>query len=371
MPKINKVAIIGVGLIGGSLGLALRQLAKVGEIVGVARHQKSLQSALIIGAITGGTTRVKDAVKNADLVVVATPVDQIVAVAKDALRYMKRGAILTDVGSTKGGIVRAIEKMLPAGIDFIGGHPMAGSEQSGVNAASRDLFKNATYILTPTPKTSPDSFQTLHALLTQIGARVISLNPDKHDRVAATISHLPHIVSTALVNLAVSEGEGMDNILTLAAGGFYDMTRIAASSPEMWVDICLENGEAILGVLRHFQTELGDFGRLIEEKDRRGLASKLRDGQQARENLPKISSGELPSLYRLVIGVPNRPGVISEITLTIGEMGINIEDIEIVHSTEAESGFLKIAILGEPKARRVAKVLEAKGYRLTTERVFR
>lgn len=371
MEKINRVAIIGVGLIGGSLGLALRQLARITNVVGVAKHEKTLRTALIIGAIDKATLDLKEAVKGADLVFIATPVPVIVETAKKIIPHLKKGAILTDVGSTKVSIVREIEAVCPPDIYFIGGHPMAGSELSGIDAATRDLFKNTTYILTPTPKTNMDAFQTLHALLTKIGARVISLNPEKHDQIAATISHLPHVVSSALVNLAVREGEEMENILLLAAGGFYDMTRIATSNPEMWVDICFENRQAILEVLKHFQGELTEFASLIEKKDRQSLEKKLEDAQRTRQNLPRISPTDLSSLYELLVAVPNRPGVLSDITLAIGEMGINIEDIEIVHSTESESGFLKLVILGEKKAEKVAQVLEKKGYRLSVEKAFK
>lgn len=371
MEKIDRVAIIGVGLIGGSLGLALRQLARITDVVGVARHENTLRTALIIGAINKATLDLKEAVKDADLVFIATPVPDIVETTKKIMPHLKRGAILTDVGSTKTSIVKEIEEICPSDIHFIGGHPMAGSELSGIDAANRDLFKNSTYILTPTPNTDADAFEALHALLTKIGARVISLNPEKHDQIAATISHLPHVVSSALVNLAVREGEEMENILLLAAGGFYDMTRIATSNPEMWVDICFENRQAVLEVLKHFQKELTDFASLIEKKDRKGLEKKLMDAQRARQNLPRISSTDLASLYEFLIAVPNRPGVISDITLAIGEMGINIEDIEIVHSTESESGFLKVAILGEKKAEKVAQVLEKKGYRLSMERAYK
>lgn len=370
MGEIRRVAIIGVGLIGGSLGLALKKISKIDQVVGCARHQETLDQALSMGAIDEGSLDPKEAVAQTDLVFIATPISRIVSIASEILLSLKAGAIMTDVGSTKARIVSEIEVMLPPDIYFIGGHPMAGSEQSGIGAASADLFKNAPYILTPTAKTNMDAFQKLHGLLSQIGARLISLDPKTHDEVVAIISHLPHVVSTALVDLAVGKRNKMENILLLAAGGFYDMTRIAVSSPEMWADICLENREALTGILKDFGDELDQFTHLIEEGNREKLMEKLKEAQRTRQNLPRVSPTDISELRELTIAVPNKPGVISEITLGIGEMGINIEDIEIIHSTEADSGFLKLIVLGEDKAKRVAKVLQDKGYHISVGKVY-
>jgi prephenate dehydrogenase len=321
-------------------------------------------------AIDEGSLDPKKAVTQADLVFIATPVSKIVSIAAEITPFLKKEAILTDVGSTKARIVSETETMLPPDIYFIGGHPMAGSERSGIGAASADLFRNAPYILTPTTKTNMDAFQKVHGLLTQIGARVISLNPKTHDEVVAIISHLPHVVSSALVDLAVEQRNKMENILLLAAGGFYDMTRIAVSNPEMWVDICLENRQALSRILKAFGNELEQFTRLIEEGNREELAEKLKEAQRTRQNLPRISPADIRELHELTIAVSNKPGVISDITLAIGEMGINIEDIEIVHSTEADSGFLKLVILGEDKAKRIARLLQDKGYHLSLGKVY-
>lgn len=370
MGEIRRVAIIGVGLIGGSLGLALKQLSKIDHIAGCAQHQETLDQALLMGAIDEGNLDPAKVVAQADLIFIATPVSKIVGISREILPFLKDGAILTDVGSTKGRIVSEIEAMIPSGIYFIGGHPMAGSERSGIGAASADLFKNASYILTPTERTNMDAFQKLHSLLSQIGARVLSLDPKIHDEVVAIISHLPHVVSSALVDLAVEQRNKMENILLLAAGGFYDMTRIAASNPEMWVDICLENRQALTRILKDFGKELNQFTHLIEGGNREELVEKLKEAQRIRQNLPRISPADIRELHELSIAVSNKPGVISDITLAIGEMGINIEDIEIVHSTEADTGFLKLVILGEDKAKRVASVLQEKGYHLTVGRVY-
>lgn len=370
MGEIRRVAIIGVGLIGGSLGLALKKLPNIDQVVGCARHQETLDLALVMGAIDEGSLDPKEAVDQAGLVFIATPIPKIVDIADEIVPFLKKESILTDVGSTKARIVSEIEAMLPSDIYFIGGHPMAGSERSGIGAASADLFKNAPYVLTPTAKTNMDAFQKLHALLSKIGARVISLDPKTHDEVVAIISHLPHVVSSALVDLAAEQKNKMENILLLAAGGFYDMTRIAASSPDMWADICFENREALTRILKDFGDELFQFASLIEEGKRDEFMAKLKEAQRIRQNLPRVSPADISELRELSIVVPNEPGVISEITLAIGEMGINIEDIEIVHSTEADSGFLKLIILGEDKAKRVADLLQEKGYHLTVGRVY-
>ncbi len=370
MHEIKSVAIIGIGLIGGSLGLALKQLVRIERVVGVALHQKTLDSARIIGAIDRGTTDAREAVIDAEIVFIATPISSVIDIAAEVIPNMKDGSILTDVGSTKQRIVEEIEQMLPENVSFIGGHPMAGSEMSGIDAASRDLFRNCAYILTPTGKTDLNGLRKLHALISKIGARVLSLDPEIHDRIAATVSHVPHVLSSVLVTLAMEEKEEFDSIFQIAAGGFYDMTRIAASDPNIWVDICFENKQAILEVLRDYRICLDAVTSLLEDEEKQGLREWLESAYNVRKSLRPGKPLKAEEVYDLIIAVPNRPGVISDITRAVGKMGINVEDIQIVHSTEGQSGVLKIVVYGREEAERAAEILREKDYQLSIDSRF-
>lgn len=356
----DKVAVIGLGLIGGSLGLALRQLTGK-YVVGMDQDKQTLKLALERKAVNETKNSIAEAVREAEVIFVATPVSSIVPVVKEVCSYARPGTIVTDVGSTKARIVHSVEEFLPSSIHFIGGHPMAGSELTGITAATPDLFKNCHYLLTPTKRTDTAVFKRIHFLLTSLGAKVLSLDPDRHDQVVAVISHLPHLVSTALVNMAAQQMGSDQNLLLLAAGGFRDTTRIAASNPQVWLDICLDNDKAILNALESFKSELERITTMLEERDESSLREKLEEGRRARIDLPSLLKKDLAQMRDLLIPVFDRPGVISEITLTIGELGINVEDIEMLHVTES-SATLRLTVSGEKNAHLVAEALRQKGY---------
>jgi len=361
MEDFKQITIIGTGLIGGSLGLAFKEQFPEVRIKGVTRKKENLDKALEMGAIDEGTFSLPEAVSGSDLVFVATPVGSIVEIIKQIYPHLKEGAIITDVGSTKARIVHRVDIFLPNNLHFIGGHPMAGSEQQGVGAAHADLFKNAFYFLTPTNRTDNTAFKTLHSLLTKTGAQVLSIDPDKHDRLMAKISHLPHIVSAALVHLVDQHATEIENPLFLTGRSFQEMTRIAASAPELWLDVCIENDEAILEALDEFQQQLKGFAKLIRKKKREALSQKFEEAKITRLSLPSMFEKKVAQLFELSIPVADEPGAISEITLSIGRLGTNIEDIEIVPLTKT-SGVLKLVLAEKKNASQAAKVLQEKGY---------
>lgn len=356
----EKIAVIGVGLIGGSLGLALRKFAGK-HVIGMDQDRETLKLALKRGAVSEVRESIAEAVKGAEIVFVATPVSSIASVVKEVCSHVRPGTIITDVGSTKARIVRSVEEFLPSSIYFIGGHPMAGSEMTGITSATPNLFKNCHYLLTPTKRTDTAVFKKIHSLLTSLGAKVLSLSPDRHDQIVAVISHLPHVVSTALVNMAVRQMEPDQNLLPLAAGGFRDTTRIAASNPQVWLDICLDNNKAILAALRSFKSELERIIVMLEEKDENNLRKELEKGRRARIDLPTLLKKDIAEMRELLIPVFDRPGVISDITLTIGELGVNVEDIEMLHVTKS-AATLRLTVSGEKNAHRAAEALRQKGY---------
>lgn len=355
------IAIVGAGLLGGSLAAAFKQQSDDYEVVGYNHNPGAVAEGIARGIMDRAAESIEEAAADADVVFICVPVGYIPEFSIRAAKAAKPGAIITDVGSTKTTIVAEVEPQVPAGVHFIGGHPMAGSEKTGVAAANPALFKNAHYLLTPTLKTDMVAYKKLHSMLTSIGANVLAIEPQKHDRAVAIISHLPHMLAAVLMNLASSETNHTENVLMLAAGGFKDTTRIAAGSPRMWIDICLDNRDAILYSIDKMGDMLSALRSEIDSADRDAIADMLERAQKGRLNLPAALGKEIGQLYEIYIPVSDKPGVISDITLTVGQLGVNIEDIEILHATE-HSGTLRLMIPEKDNADRVAKALIERGY---------
>jgi prephenate dehydrogenase len=361
-----RVALLGTGLIGGSLGLALRKLPDVDEIVAYDLDPAVRPAAVERGVADRSADTPTDAVRGADFVFVATPVGQIARVISQARDGLGTGVILTDVGSTKSRVVLEVEGLKVEGATFIGGHPMAGTEEEGIEAADASLFDGCWWILTPTERVDASAYRSLHSLITRLGAQVMALDPARHDDLLAVISHLPHLTAAALMNLAADRGKEHAGLLSLAAGGFRDVTRVAASNPDIWLDICSENAAAIAGVLREFARRLDDLGDLVASGDRDELRKRFLAARTARRELPGRSAGG--ESVEVLIPVPDRPGVLSEVTTTIGNLGVNIEDLQITHAEEGGRGTLRLIIPGVDAAHRVQGALSSKGYdvRLTS-----
>ena len=249
---IPRLAVIGVGLIGGSLALALKAAGAVGEVVGIGRGLENLEKALELGVVDRFTRDLAEGVGEADLVFLSTPVLTLDEVAAAVIPHMKRGAVLTDGGSVKGAVLRAIEPLLPEGIHFVPGHPVAGTEKSGAEAAFATLYKGRRCILTPTVRTDPGALDLVRKAWEAAGSEVVVMEAEKHDRILAAISHLPHMVAYSLVNAVGSYDRYEENILEYSAGGFRDFTRIASSDPTMWRDIALTNREALVEMMERF-----------------------------------------------------------------------------------------------------------------------
>lgn len=270
---IPRMAIMGVGLIGGSLALALKKAGAVGEVIGCGRGKPNLEKALELGIVDSYTRDPREAVANADLIFLATPVKTLATVVQQCLPAIKLGAIITDGGSVKAEVVRSIEPLLPDSIHFVPGHPIAGTEQSGAEAAFADLYRGKRCILTPTINTNAQALSLVEQMWLLAGSIVVKMPMDKHDRILAAISHLPHMVAYALVNAVGSYDHYEENILEYSAGGFRDFTRIASSDPTMWRDIAETNRGALLEMMEQFEVffaELkadvaaGDEERLFE-----------------------------------------------------------------------------------------------------------
>ncbi|MBL8013834.1 MAG: prephenate dehydrogenase/arogenate dehydrogenase family protein [Candidatus Omnitrophica bacterium] len=277
----RKVTIVGVGLIGASIGMAMRKKNLAKEIVGVARKDATLEAAKEQGAIHSGTKNIKDALKDAELIILAAPVNAIIEAIPVVNAHGKRGAIVTDVGSTKALIVDQAQKNLHPSFLFVGSHPIAGSEKSGPQAGSADLFVNTTCVMTPTEKTNRLAKEKVKHFWTQLGAHVKFMPPAEHDEVFACISHLPHVMAYSLAKSIPEQ------YLSYTTQSLRDTTRIAGSDPKMWNDICVSNTKNILKALDEYAKVLGSIRKAIVDADQQGLTDTFTQAKAIRERLEK------------------------------------------------------------------------------------
>jgi prephenate dehydrogenase len=276
------VAIIGLGLIGGSIGLALRRGKKSKwEIVGCSRRRETVTKALTVGAIDRGEINAEDSVKRAELVIIATPVLTVKEIFSTIAPHLPSGCIVTDTGSTKVEVMKWAKAMLPPTVNFIGGHPMAGKETYGIRAAEADLFRRCTYCLTPSEKASPESIDTVIGMTKKLGATPFLVDPQEHDDLVAGISHLPMLLSAALVSLT-TESPSWSKMSKLASSGYHDLTRLASGNPEVNSHICLSNQTNIVDWIDKFSQELERYRQLVSKGDGR-LEQALTEANKARQ----------------------------------------------------------------------------------------
>lgn len=350
---MRRAAIVGTGLIGGSIGMALR--ARGWHVTGRDADRRHAEEARALGAL--------DAVGDdpaAEVTFVATPLHAVigeVAAVFDQPR-LRRDCVVTDVSAVKSAVAAAVTDAR-----FVGGHPMAGSEQVGVEGADADLFVGATWVLTPTARTDPDAYARLQAVVGSLGADVVALSPEQHDTLVAVVSHVPHLTAATLMNLADRMAEQHAPLLRLAAGGFRDMTRIAAGQPAIWPDVCADNAPAIVAALDRLLDDLTAMRDRVARADRAGLLEALEHAAQARRSLP--SRAVRPErLVEIRVPVPDRPGVLAEIMTLAGNLGINIADVEIAHSAEGDRGVLVLVVDAE-ESDRMQSALAGRAYRCT------
>jgi prephenate dehydrogenase len=280
------IAIIGIGLIGGSLGLAIKNETRDDTMItGVDSTHSSLIAALELGAVDRVTTNASVGVSDADIIFFCTPVLQIPQLIKDIGPAFKQGAIISDVGSTKQYLRENIEPILPPGVHYVPGHPMAGREKSGIIAADKNLFKDKWYILTPSETTPQEAVDKVRNVLKLTGARLTFMDVEAHDHCAAIISHIPHVAAAALVNLLDCYPGKEESTLELAGGGFCDTTRIASSNADMWADICMTNEQAIIEGLEHLQEQLEKVKKAIQADERAAIHEFFRLAKARRDSI--------------------------------------------------------------------------------------
>lgn len=342
----RRAHVVGLGLIGGSVAAALGEMGW--SVTGTDRDPARVSQAVDRGLIAAEATH-----PDADLTIVATPVGSVATEVVAALEHTT--GTVTDVGSVKGPVVAAAHHPR-----FVPGHPMAGSEQEGIDGADGTMFVGATWVLTPSSDTDADSLALVHSVVTSMGAEVVTLDAEVHDRLVAMVSHVPHLTAATMMGLTSQRAVEHQVLLKLAAGGFRDMTRIASGHPGIWPDICTENREAIVDVLDALTAELISVRRAVAQGDRHDLLSRLEAAREARVNLPV--AGERPAaLVEMRVPVQDRPGELASITALATRLAVNIYDIEIAHSAEGPRGVV-ILVVDATTAPALAEGLDSDGY---------
>jgi prephenate dehydrogenase len=357
---VPKLAVLGVGLIGGSIGLAARRRLGA-EVVGWGRTPANLERAVELGAIDRGVATVAEACEGADLVFCAGPVAVLPAQAREALAACGAKTAVTDVGSTKGELVDA----LGGDERFIGGHPLAGAETAGVENAREDLFEGARWYLTPTERSSGLLYDKLQRTLAGLGARPQAIDPRVHDRLMATVSHMPHVLADVLVAEAAAELTRDSERMPGEVGpSFRDATRVAGSNPAIWGDILAANREAVADSVESVARRLQEAAALLRDGDRERLAAWHGAAAEDRRRLVE-AGGEAGPLRELRVVIPNRPGTMAQLALALGEAGVNIEDMALHPAPDMSSGAVSLWVLGDAEAERAAALVGELGHAVT------
>jgi prephenate dehydrogenase len=361
---LRRLAIVGTGLIGASIGLAAKR-AGVERISAYDADPEALAVAAERGAIDATAGSVVEAVEEAELAVVATPVATLGAQVETVLDAAD-GATVTDVGSTKGRLCARVEDRAR----YIGGHPVCGSEARGPAHASAELFEGATWFLTPVAETEPERYKELHGFVGSLGAVPVAIDPSAHDRLLALTSHLPHALANVVLNHAGSFRVHGHEPLAAAGGSLRDMTRVAGANPRIWIDIFLDNAEELRSALAEHRRRVAELEQALASSDAGWLARWIGEAGVNRRKLLEEAFADVGELPRVRVHVSDRPGVLSGITQALGAEQINIEDFELQHLSPERGGTLSVLVAGEREARRAAELLEAQGYSVIVSPAF-
>jgi prephenate dehydrogenase len=355
--RLPRLAIVGTGLIGASVGLAAKR-AGAEQVAGFDPDPDALRVARERGAVDLAAATLAEAVSAAELVIVAAPVAHLPVRVLEVLELVGEACTVTDVGSTKGAVCAAADD----DNRFIGGHPVCGSETSGPEYASADIFEGATWFLTPLDGTDPNRYRMLHGFVASLGAQPVAIDPAAHDRLVALTSHLPHALSNLLVNQAGSTRVEGYEPLASAGGSLRDMTRVAGANPHIWVDIFLENADPLREALAEHRRLIEQLEQALASGDAGFLDQWISEAGLHRRHLLAEVYPSVGGLFRLRVHVADEPGVLAGITQVLGAERINIEDLEMQHVSPDRGGSLSIVVAGEGEAQRAAKLLEAQGY---------
>lgn len=357
---VHRLAVIGVGMMGGSLALAARARADVDAVVGFDADAAALDTALQEGVITEVAASAAEAAAYADLVVVSTPVRSIPALVEECATAEPRPRLISDMGSTKSAIIRSLSPL--ARSLFIGGHPICGAADSGVRYARADLFDGATYFLCTTGAAFPKLYEMLQQFVLDLGARPTHIDAVAHDRIMAVVSHVPHVLANVLMEHAGEFQVGGKRALHCVGPSFKELTRVAGANPPMWRDIFLENREALADSLRVVTSQLDEFRAYLEESDESGIVEAIDSAATFREELLEFEDITPETLYRVTVRIPDQPGVLSRVMTALGDAHINIEDLTLHHVSRSVGGDLVLFVAGKDTAETASALLDSLGY---------
>ncbi len=361
MNQKTKIAFVGLGLIGGSIAKAIRQYYPAYEIIAFDKSKETLALATQESVVDVACSSIDDNFANCDYIFLCAPVAYNNAYLKQLKQYVTGNCILTDVGSVKTSIHKEIIA-LDMEANFIGGHPMAGSEKSGFANAKAHLIENAYYIVTPSAAVAEEKVTAYVAFIESLKALPVTLSYEEHDYITGVISHLPHIIASTLVNF-VKENDGQEELMKhLAAGGFKDITRIASSSPTMWQHICLQNGENIVGILDEYITMLAEARERVKSNSEQQIYDLFETSRNYRNSIPGGSSGPIKRMFAVYCDIIDEAGAIATIATILSANHINLKNIGIIHNREFEEGVLRIEFYDEDSSKRAVNILQKYRY---------
>ena len=361
MKRLN-LGFIGFGLIGGSIAKALKKRgADIRVLVYSRRKNPDLETGMEDGVIDEIVYEINDAFSSCDIIFLCAPVQRILDLLPSVKQVAASDAIITDVGSVKGEICEKARE-IGLGKQFIGGHPMAGSEKTGYANATDILLENAFYLLTPSEENTQEDVDRLRDLIRLTGATCVVLDPTEHDRITALISHIPHLVAVSLVNLARVNDDGEQTLKMFAAGGFRDITRIASSSPQMWEEICMLNADTIDRYLVEYEQLIRECREAIRQREGNKIRDAFESAGEYRDSLPTKSSSLLGRAHELFVNVDDRAGAIATIATILSAGGLSIRNIGIIHNREFADGVLRIELNTADDSDRARELLAQNHY---------
>lgn len=359
---MKKVGIIGLGLIGGSIALCLKRKGSA-QICGFDINNATLEAAFEAHAVDKVAKSIEELVDFSDIIVVSVPLSSVKEVFRKIAEFWKDELIVTDVSSLKSPVVRLAEEIFPLPENFIGGHPMAGSEKGGFSSANYELFVGRTYILTPTEKTSERALKEAHWLIRELNAKPATLPPEEHDYAVAFSSHLPHVLSWSIIGLT-EKNRLLDTAAKFGGPSFRDITRVSLAPADLWTQILLNNSERVISLIDEFKKELDEFKRALESMQEEALKEIIEERREKRMEISRaLEVGEV--LYRAEVILLNKPGELASVTTALGRAGINIENIEMVHGEG--QGLLFIDFASREAAEKAMDILKNEGYDVALE----
>lgn len=361
--SFEKVGFIGLGLIGGSIAKKIKINHPGCTILATAGHASTITQAYEMGVIDNEKPLSLDAFAECDYIFLCAPVQSNIAYLRELKNCISKDCIITDVGSTK---VQIHKEVIALGLErnFIGGHPMTGSEKTGISNANPAILENAYYIITPTAQNTQEQIEDFRAFVQSLGSIPLILNYETHDYSTASISHLPHMIAFSLVNLVQEIDDENETMKTIAAGGFRDITRVASSSPVMWENICESNRKPILDLMDRYIDKLKSLRGLIENEDANGLTAYFQSAKDYRDSMFIPSKKSAASVFEIYLDLADEAGEIATIATILAFKGVNIKNIGIIHNREYEEGVLRIEFYEQDSLELAVRLLEAKNYKI-------